>query len=1093
MKHLLPFLIAFAAILPIKAQVLINEYSAANLNSFTDNFGEYEDWIELYNAGPTMVNLAGYYLSDKLDEPTKWQFPTVNIPANGYLVIFASKLDITTGPSLHTNFNFTQTASNEAVVLADPSGTVIDFYQIFVPNKAGHSTGRITNGAATWGVFTTPTPNAANNNSKKGYAFTPDVAPNSGAYPAAVTVSITSPDPTDAIYYTTNGNVPNAASTLYSAPFTVSSTTVIRAVAISTDPQVLPSFYETNTYLIAENHTIPVLSIAGAEVADLLDGDWGADPIGSFELFNTAGQLMDEAEGEFNKHGNDSWAYDQRGFDYITRDQLGYDNEISGQIFANTPRDQFQRLILKPAANDNYPASNGGAHIRDAYVHDLSQRANLDLDERTYEPCIVYLNGQYWGVYEIREKVDDNDFTSFYYDQGKEWIDFIKTWGATWEEYGSWDDWYTLHDYIMTNDMSVPANYNYVTTQLNVLSLIDYMLINTHVVCADWLVWNTAWWRGRKDAGVKWRYALWDMDASFGHYINYTGMPNTGPDAPPCDWEAPQVSDPEQHTGMVMRLMENPEFYALYINRYADLNNSYFSCDFMLDLLDELLARIEPEMPRQIARWGGTMTGWQNNVDDLRDFILDRCATIDQGIVDCYEVVGPFEITVMVEPPNSGTVDLNLLNLTDFPWVGTYFGDAQIDLQAIPNTGYEFAYWELNNNIIMPDISNPIAWLNLTSDDTLVAHFLEPIPTYNITLIVEPPLSGTISAGGFPLSTYPANLFLAEGTVIDLSALAAAGYTFANWGSNSSTLLPDVNATDISFTVLGNDTITAYFNVVIPNYTIIVDALPAGGGTVDLDGTTLSPLPFNSTYDQGTVITLNASPLAGFTFSHWETSGTTILTDPLLPNQTVTVNGNETFTAHFDPILFDITITNSNPDAGSITVDGLPVVSWPFVITVGYGQIIDLTALAAEGFEFINWTLNGSPVTTSDLTVTAMGNYTIAVNFSAIVVPPPPPPPSINCEPAIPNAFSPNNDGVNDEFIMRQNSTCQISNFNMLIYDRWGTVVFEIANPNEGWNGWSKGTSLPMGTYVWWIQFDLNGADDSIEPKTYKGNVTLIR
>lgn len=1088
MKHFLYFFIVLAAIIPLKAQVVINEFSAANLSSYTDNFGEYEDWIELYNAGASMVNLDGYYLSDKFDNPTKWQLPSVNIAANGYLVVFASKRDITVGPTLHTNFNITQTAVDETIVLADPSGTIIDFYQILTPNKQGHSTGRITNGASTWGVFTAPTPNAANNNSKKGYAPTPDISPSSGAYASTVSVTISSINPADAIYYTTNGSVPTAASTLYSGPISVSSTTVIRAIAISSDPDILSSLYETNTYLIDENHTIPILSIAGAEVATLLDGSWGAEPIGSFELFNASGQLIDEAEGQFNKHGNDSWAYDQRGFDYITRDQLGYDDEISGQIFAISSRDQFQRLILKPAANDNYPASNGGAHIRDAYVHELSQRANLDLDERSYEPCVLYLNGEYWGVYEIREKVDDNDFTSYYYDQGKEWIDFIKTWGATWEEYGSWDDWYLLHDYIMTNDMSVPANYTYVTDRLNVLSLIDYMLINVHVVCADWLVWNTAWWRGRKDEGVKWRYALWDMDASFGHYINYTGMPNTGPDAPPCDYEVPQVSDPEQHTDMVMRLMENPDFFALYINRYAELNNTYFSCDFMLDLLDELLARIEPEMPRQIARWGGTMTGWQNNVDDLRDFILSRCAEIDQGIVDCYDVVGPFEITVMVEPANAGTVNLNLMTLTDFPWVGSFFGDVQIDLQANPNTGYEFAYWEINNNIIFPDINDPNIWLNLTANDTITAHFFVPTPTYNITLVVEPPLTGSISTGGFTFPSYPVNLFLEEGTVLDLSALAAAGFQFSNWDANSSTILPDLNTADVSFTVLSNDTITAYFEVVIPTYSVTVAADPANGGNVDLNGTTINPLPYTDTFDEGTIITLSASPLEGFTFSHWETSGTIPLTDPQQVTQTVTVTGNETFTAHFVPIVFEITITNSNPDAGSITIDGVPVSSWPYIITVGYGQIIDLAALASQGFEFSNWTVNGSPVTTLDLTVTAMGDYSIAVNFSEIVVPPPPPPPVVNCEPAVPNAFSPNNDGVNDEFIMRLNPVCQISNFNMLVYDRWGNVVFEISDPVQGWNGWNKGTSMPMGTYVWWIQYDLKGQDDSLTPKSYKGD-----
>ena len=173
----------------------------------------------------------------------------------------------------------------------------------------------------------------------------------------------------------------------------------------------------------------------------------------------------------------------------------------------------------------------------------------MELDERTYEPCVVYLNGEYWGVYEIREKVDDHDFTKEYYDQGKRWIDFIKTWGGTWQEYGSWDDWYTLHDFIVDEDMSIDANYEQAIEELNPQSLVDYMIINTHVVCADWLNWNTAWWRGRKPDGQaqRWRYALWDLDATFGHYINYTGIPDTSPFADPCDNEDLGFADFEGH------------------------------------------------------------------------------------------------------------------------------------------------------------------------------------------------------------------------------------------------------------------------------------------------------------------------------------------------------------------------------------------------------------------------------------------------------------------------------------------------------------------------------------------------------------------
>ncbi|MFN9943642.1 MAG: CotH kinase family protein, partial [bacterium] len=151
-------------------------------------------------------------------------------------------------------------------------------------------------------------------------------------------------------------------------------------------------------------------------------------------------------------------------------------------------RQGYERLIFKAAANDNYPNS-GGAHIRDAYVHRLSEVGDLHLDERKVESCVLYINGEYWGVYDAREKIDDIDYTKFYFDQPDGFVDFLKTWGGTWTEYGSGNDWYDLVSFITGNDMTDPANYNYVLTQYNHMSLIDYFILNGYIVSTDWLNW----------------------------------------------------------------------------------------------------------------------------------------------------------------------------------------------------------------------------------------------------------------------------------------------------------------------------------------------------------------------------------------------------------------------------------------------------------------------------------------------------------------------------------------------------------------------------------------------------------------------------
>ena len=114
------------------------------------------------------------------------------------------------------------------------------------------------------------------------------------------------------------------------------------------------SFLEYNTYFINDTHTVSILSIAGTDLGDLLAGSWNLEPQGTVEYFDSNGNLLDKGTGEYNKHGNDSWAYDQRGFDFIMRDQFGYNYAVNDKIFETKNRDSFQRLIVKAAANDNF-------------------------------------------------------------------------------------------------------------------------------------------------------------------------------------------------------------------------------------------------------------------------------------------------------------------------------------------------------------------------------------------------------------------------------------------------------------------------------------------------------------------------------------------------------------------------------------------------------------------------------------------------------------------------------------------------------------------------------------------------------------------
>lgn len=712
--------------------IFINEYSASN-REFVDGFNRTEDWIEIYNAHPTaFFDMTGFHLSNDITNPTKWQIPGGFIAPNSRILVFCSERNIASGMVFHANFDLTQLRPDQ-IVLADPQGNILEAHEMFV-TQVNHSYGRLTDGGSQWGVFSTPTPFQPNTGGFAGYTAKPTLNVQAGHYTNPVTVSM-AVDGNFQIRYTTNGSTPGPTSTLYTGPINIPQTSVIRARAFSSNPNLLPGFIETNTYLINENHTLPIFSFAGdANMLQLFNGNASLRPIGNFEYFEKDGSFIDENLGDFNKHGNDSWNYPQRGVDFISRDDYGYKRRLEHKFFETSNRTRFRRLMVKAAANDNYPFENGGAHIRDSYIQTLSQLAGLDLDERTSTNIILYVNGLYWGVYDLRERVDDNNYTEFYYGQdylyrdSDIYLQFLKTWGATNAHFGNQQaitDWVALRNYIQNNNMGDANHFAYVDGQLDIQSMIDYFVINSFVVARDWLNYNTGWWRGLDPSGdaQKWRYILWDMEASTGHFHNYTGLPNTGPTAPPCQVENINVGN--GHAQSLKKLIDqNPQVRQMYVTRYIDLLNTHFSCDNIIHVLDSMVNNIAPEMPRQIQRWGGNMATWQANVQTLRNWLTTRCNHLmNSGLASCYNLTGPFATTFNVYPENAGKIKMNSEWLASFPFNAQLFGNIQTQLEIAANTGYVFSHWEVDGAVITPGSLSPEIVLEISQATTITAHF----------------------------------------------------------------------------------------------------------------------------------------------------------------------------------------------------------------------------------------------------------------------------------------------------------------------------------------------------------------------------------
>ncbi|MFM9984012.1 MAG: CotH kinase family protein [Flavobacteriales bacterium] len=1094
MRSLSILLFSIISTCALEAQVVVNEFCTANFSDWS--LPEYEDWVEFYNPTGAAINISGYWLSDDPANVQKWAFPAgSNVPAGGYLtVLFSGTGDYDPGfmGQLNTNFRVTQTNGDD-IIFSNAGGTILEQFDIGTLGAfhANHSYGRDTNGGATWSIHTDPSPNSSNGGpTASAYDSKPVLSLEAGWYPGAISVTITATAGSD-IYYTTDGSEPTNSSTLYTGALNISATTSLRAIAYSSDPSILPSFSETNTYFFgADQHGIMTVAISGGTLSDGSWG-WGGGPgeLTHIEFFTPNGVFITEAQGDSNEHGNDSNAYDQRGFDYITRDALGENNVVAMPVFSTSDRPSYERLIFKAAANDNYPYS-GGAHIRDSYVHQLSYAGGLYLDERKTEWCIVYINGDYWGVYDVREKVDDIDYTDYYYDQPDGFVDFIKTWGGTWNEYGSATDWNDLVAFITSNDMTDQANYDYVLTQYNTMSLIDYFILNGYVVCTDWLNWNTAWWRGRHPDGdaKRWRYALWDDDATFGHYVNYTGVPSTDPSADPCQIENMGDVGGQGHVPVLNALFNNQDFLADYVQRYATLSNSIFSCDRMIEVLDSMALMIEPEMQRQTDRWGGNFAEWQGNVQAIRDFILDRCNDeIIGGIEDCYDVTA-YTVTVQIDGIGEITFSDLDLNNANTPFDGIYFGDLPIDIDAlVSSTGCgSFTGWEIVSGTGVLDDPNAVqTTLIIQSDVTLVAHFSEPSngPVV-ITSDVVPAGAGTILVNGASQSTYPYDFTGDAGDEVSYNVVENEWYTFDHWESNESTISDDENAT-MTISPCVSDSITAVFNY-IPHFQLTVEVGPAGGGSVSMNGTPLPSIPWTSVLEGFVDYTFTAVPADIWsTFSHWEIGGHILTPDEFALMVTLNLQMDDTLIAVFD-VTPHVTVTVMVDPMYEGTVQFADGYMTNTTTTVELEAGIDHNFVVSpeEYWNFKNWSSLYTDAYPDEKFKEVVFNF----NESDTIIA------HLDKEPYavyIPNSFTPNNDGTNDYFLPIGNALDPDS-YHLVIFNRWGEKVFESRDMNKPWEGDYKLGEYYVPDQVYTYLLKAKSVHDA-EPREYTGSVYVFR
>ncbi len=667
--------------------IFINEIMAANSQTIRDGDledpdkgdkgGAYSDWIELYNPGSQTINLTGYTLSDS--EAT-WTFPQGTIGANGYLLIWASdKNKVARDGQLHTSFKLS--SSGEKIELRTPNGTVVDSVT-YSSVTDDQSFGRKTDGSSEYKLFTKSTPLSSNSNGVM-LLREPVFSKEGGLYTEAFDLQITSEDSQANIYYTTDCSdpVPGASGTFqyngsiriqsrageqnvlsmvqnvsadYQNPWKapngeVFKCTTLKVVVVNNDG--VKSNVVTHSYFvdsgIKSRYTLPIVSVV-TDYDNLFDPNTGIytstnceksgeewERPAHVEFFENDGNLGFSQNIGLRLHGAYTRKYPQKSFRVYADGEYGDKGEFKYEVFPDLTKKgngkkmkSFERLILRNAGNDW-----AFGYMRDEMSQSLVSHIK-GLDTQSSRPVILFLDGEYWGVYYVRERYDKEYLSSHYnLDDDKVVITDIATaknfgggfgggfggfgdagGGATSGESTS-EDLTAFNNevinYLKSNSITQQSTYEYIKTKIDIENYINYYVSEIFFDNTDWPGNNVSAWRYKTDDGQyhpeapygqdgRWRWLLKDTDFGFGLY----GKPSTHDTLQYATGDVVEGWANSQETTFLFKtLLQNEEFRNKFINCFADQLNTSFVSERVINVINKFESALSPELLEHTNRW----------------------------------------------------------------------------------------------------------------------------------------------------------------------------------------------------------------------------------------------------------------------------------------------------------------------------------------------------------------------------------------------------------------------------------------------------------------------------------------------------------
>lgn len=736
---------------------VINEICSGNGGHYTVD-GSSPDYIELHNNTGRAISLDGYFLSDDEDRPDKFPLAGYSIPAKGYLVLAADKKELP----------FKLSSSGEELFLSDAEGNMVQYVEL--PQIEKDTTFSLQPDG-TWHV-SDPSPMARNLEGvpyvKVVYVSAPRFSHEAGFYDEPFDLELQGYR-TYSIYYTTDGTVPDENSTLYTCPIhiedatsqpnklskrtditidgatppatKVKKATIISAVSI--DEEGNRSNVVTNAFFVGfqnypDYQDISILSIV-TDPSDLFDEDDGIYVVGKMyrdwldsDDYSSDLRAYDRPRN-YAQHGKE-WEIPASIQWFNEDEELCLTQKVGLRIHGNQTRENAQKAFNLYARNEygagtfQYPLIDGiknmtkvvvrGQAGRDSITHGLLRETGLPVSECT--PCLVFINGEFWGFYELREKQEE-DYLSNIFGTDKDDLMIYKNYRLI---EGEDEDGKTnrsvfdnLVSQIIKNNPSTTEGYAYACDLIDMDNYITYMAGITYINSED-IYWNKTLWRtmsvgaGQYEDG-RWRWIFQDLD--------WACRRTDGVD---------EAIEQLQNDDLFMSLWHNPEFRKQFLTRIMDYANIELTPEYVKEVISPILSYYNQYYAINEERWKGVLQGGSNSgtklINSFLSFFRERREDVIERLSDILEVTDSCSTISVLQIPQQlkMTVNGHVAHLYGSSWSGVYFSGCEVTFEVNEIPGYRFCGWYDDDTLLTDDLRVTVS----TDEDHNLIPAYEAIP-----------------------------------------------------------------------------------------------------------------------------------------------------------------------------------------------------------------------------------------------------------------------------------------------------------------------------------------------------------------------------